>query len=49
MRPTVDEVRDAARTRLAAHQLPRRVILVAALPRTAAGKVQRAEFTAGPG
>ena len=49
MRPTVDEVCDAARTRLAPRQLPRRVILVAALPRTAAGKVRRAEFTAGAG
>ena len=49
MRPTVDEVRAAARARLAPHQLPRRVIFVAALPRTAAGKVRRAELVAGAG
>ena len=39
--PTLETVRAAARTTLAPHKLPRRLYLVDALPRTAAGKVRR--------
>jgi len=44
--PTLDALRAAARARLAPHKLPRRLYLVAALPRTAAGKVRRAALRA---
>jgi O-succinylbenzoic acid--CoA ligase len=44
--PTLAALRDAARGRLAAHKLPRRLYLVDALPRTAAGKVRRSALRA---
>jgi len=43
--PTLESMRSAARTRLAPHKLPRRLYLVAALPRTAAGKLRRCALT----
>jgi len=39
--PTLEELRAGARSRLAAHKLPRRLHLVERLPRTASGKVRR--------
>jgi len=41
-RPTLAELRDACRARLAPYKLPQRIALVDALPRTASGKVRRA-------
>ncbi len=40
-RPSLDAMRTAARAALAPHKLPRRLFVVDALPRTAAGKVRR--------
>jgi O-succinylbenzoic acid--CoA ligase len=40
-RPSLDALRAAARAQLAPHKLPRRLFVVDALPRTAAGKVRR--------
>ena len=45
-RPTLEELRAACRVALAPHKLPRRLVLVGALPRTAAGKVRRAVLRA---
>ncbi|MDG2427102.1 MAG: AMP-binding protein [Acidimicrobiales bacterium] len=42
--PGVDELRDFARAHLAAYKLPRRVVIVDALPRNAMGKVARHEL-----
>ena len=42
--PTVEDLRDFARDRLASHKLPRRVVPVEALPRNALGKVLRHEL-----
>jgi len=42
--PAVDELRDFAREHLAAYKLPRRVVVVDALPRNALGKVTRHEL-----
>ncbi len=42
--PGVDELRDFARAHLAAYKLPRRVVIVEALPRNAMGKVARHEL-----
>jgi len=42
--PTVDELRDFGRSRLRAAELPRQVLDVAAIPRTAGGKVQRRQL-----
>jgi O-succinylbenzoic acid--CoA ligase len=39
--PTLEEVRRACAERLARHKLPRRLVLVDALPRTTSGKVKR--------
>lgn len=39
--PTLEEVRRACAARLARHKLPRRLVLVATLPRTASGKLRR--------
>ncbi len=46
-KPTLDELRAACRPWLAAYKLPRRLTLVAALPRTASGKVRRAALVSG--
>ena len=45
--PTVDELRSFGRDRLAEAQLPREVVLVDALPRTASGKVVRHQLPDG--
>jgi malonyl-CoA/methylmalonyl-CoA synthetase len=42
----LDVVRDACRSRLAAYKLPRRVVLVAELPRNAMGKVEKSRLRA---
>jgi O-succinylbenzoic acid--CoA ligase len=42
--PALDDVRAWARDRLAAYQLPRALVVVDALPRTASGKLRRAEL-----
>ncbi|MDP7598624.1 MAG: acyl-CoA synthetase [Acidimicrobiales bacterium] len=42
--PTEAELRDFARNHLAAHKLPRRVVVVGSLPRNALGKVLRHEL-----
>ncbi|MCC7320197.1 MAG: malonyl-CoA synthase [Rubellimicrobium sp.] len=42
--PTADLVREACTARLARFKVPRRVVLVDALPRNAMGKVQKAEL-----
>jgi o-succinylbenzoate---CoA ligase len=42
--PTLDELRNAVKEELAPHCAPRRLVLVAAIPRTALGKVRRAEL-----
>jgi O-succinylbenzoic acid--CoA ligase len=39
--PTLDDLREFGRDRLAAYKLPREVVLVEALPRTASGKIAR--------
>jgi O-succinylbenzoic acid--CoA ligase len=44
--PTVEELRDFGRSRLGAAELPRQVVEVAAIPRTAGGKVQRRQLPA---
>jgi len=41
---SVDELREFARGELAPFKLPRELVVVARLPRTSAGKVQRAEL-----
>ena len=43
--PTLDELRDAVKHELAPHCAPRRLVVVAAIPRTALGKIRRAEVT----
>jgi O-succinylbenzoic acid--CoA ligase len=45
-RPSLEELRAACRGRLAAHKLPRRLFVVEALPRTAAGKLRRISLRA---
>ncbi len=47
--PTLAELREACGHVLAPHQLPRRLTLVEALPRTASGKLRRAALRASPG
>lgn len=47
--PTLAELRAACGGSLAAHQLPRRLTLVDALPRTASGKLRRGALRAAPG
>jgi acyl-CoA synthetase (AMP-forming)/AMP-acid ligase II len=42
--PTVEDLRDFGRSRLRAAELPRQVVEVAAIPRTAGGKVQRRQL-----
>jgi O-succinylbenzoic acid--CoA ligase len=42
--PTLAELRDAVRQELAPHCAPRRLVLVDAIPRTALGKVRRADL-----
>jgi O-succinylbenzoic acid--CoA ligase len=42
--PTLAELRDAVRHELAPHCAPRRLVLVDAIPRTALGKVRRADL-----
>jgi O-succinylbenzoic acid--CoA ligase len=42
--PTADELRDYARDRLAAAQLPKEVVVLDAIPRTAGGKARRREL-----
>jgi acyl-CoA synthetase (AMP-forming)/AMP-acid ligase II len=42
--PDVDDLRDFGRGRLAAHKLPRRVVVVDSLPRSSLGKVLRHEL-----
>jgi O-succinylbenzoic acid--CoA ligase len=44
--PTLEEVRDRARERLAAFKAPRELVLIPALPRTASGKVRRGALPA---
>ena len=44
--PTLDELRAAVKEELAAHCAPRRLVLVDAIPRTALGKVRRADLGA---
>lgn len=39
--PTLAELRDGCGVRLARHKLPRRLVLVSSLPRTASGKLKR--------
>jgi O-succinylbenzoic acid--CoA ligase len=43
--PTLEELRDAVKEQLAPHCAPRRLTVVAAIPRTALGKIRRAEVT----
>jgi O-succinylbenzoic acid--CoA ligase len=43
--PSVDELRGFARSRLRGPELPRQVVVVAEIPRTAGGKAQRARLT----
>lgn len=43
----VDELQAHVRTRLAAHEVPRRVEFVDDLPRTTTGKIMRRELRAG--
>ena len=45
--PTLDELRDAVKEQLPPYCVPRRMVVVASIPRTALGKVRRAEL-AGP-
>ncbi len=45
--PTLDMLRDWVKARLAAHAAPRALEVVAALPRTAGGKVRRDDLRAG--
>lgn len=47
--PTLAELRAHVRRSLPAHAAPRRLELVAALPRTAIGKMRRADLATGPG
>ncbi|MCS5678487.1 MAG: AMP-binding protein [Acidimicrobiales bacterium] len=42
--PTIDELREFARDRLAPHKLPRRMLCIDALPRNSLGKVLRHEL-----
>jgi acyl-CoA synthetase (AMP-forming)/AMP-acid ligase II len=42
--PNVEDIRAFASTNLAAHKLPRRVVVVDALPRNVLGKVLRHEL-----
>jgi acyl-CoA synthetase (AMP-forming)/AMP-acid ligase II len=42
--PTLAELREAVRQELAPHCAPRRLVLVAEIPRTALGKVRRADL-----
>ncbi len=42
--PTLAELRDAVRQELAPHCAPRRIVIVDAIPRTALGKVRRADL-----
>jgi o-succinylbenzoate---CoA ligase len=42
--PTLDELRAAVKEELAPHCAPRRLVLVATIPRTALGKVRRAQL-----
>jgi acyl-CoA synthetase (AMP-forming)/AMP-acid ligase II len=42
--PSIDELRDWARDRLAAYKLPRALVVVDALPRNALGKVVKGEL-----
>ena len=44
--PSLEEVRRACAGRLARHKLPRRLVLVDALPRTTSGKLQRRALVA---
>jgi O-succinylbenzoic acid--CoA ligase len=44
--PTLDELRELVKQRLAAFHAPRRVVLVEKLPRTTLGKLQRSELSA---
>ena len=43
--PTLDELRAAVKEELAPHCAPRRLVLVDAIPRTALGKVRRADLS----
>jgi O-succinylbenzoic acid--CoA ligase len=43
--PSIDELRDFARSRLRSPELPRQVVVVAEIPRTPGGKAQRARLT----
>ena len=45
--PTLAELRDGCSARLARHKLPRRLVLVASLPRTPSGKLKRRLLSAG--
>ncbi len=47
--PTDEELRAFCRARLAAYKIPSAFVVVAALPRTASGKLRRAELRAGLG
>ena len=42
--PTLEELRDHAAARIARYKAPRELVLIPALPRTASGKVRRAEL-----
>ncbi|MBC8363960.1 MAG: AMP-binding protein [Actinobacteria bacterium] len=42
--PTIDDLREFARGHLASHKLPRRMVIIDALPRNALGKVLRHEL-----
>ena len=43
--PTLEALRDAVKERLPPYCAPRRLVVVAAIPRTALGKVRRGELT----
>ncbi|HEX6493807.1 MAG TPA: AMP-binding protein [Candidatus Dormibacteraeota bacterium] len=45
--PTLEELRDHAGARVGRHRAPREVVIVDALPRTALGKIRRAELRNG--
>jgi len=44
--PTLDELRASCAARLARHKLPRRLVVLAALPRTSSGKLRRRALAA---
>jgi acyl-CoA synthetase (AMP-forming)/AMP-acid ligase II len=44
--PSLEELRAFARTRLAGYKTPRRLVLVAEIPRTASGKILKHQLRA---